>query len=91
MPTWSEILRELNKQSQPGSAQSPFDFVRRKYLKKTSDLTKRNTILYASSWTSKPGPPSFLSIVDEDLQGLMEVIHGLAGSKLVGSEKGLIS
>ena len=83
MPTWSEILRELKEQSQKDSVQPPFDFVRRKYLKKVYNLTKRNTILYASCWTSKSNvPPAFLSIIDEDLQGLMEVIHGLSGSEL---------
>ena len=83
MPTWSEILRELKNQSQKDSKQSPFDFVRRKYLKQISKLTERNTILYASCWTCKPAvPPALLSITDEDLQGLMEVIYGLTGSKL---------
>ncbi len=83
MPTWSEILKELHETTQQPGVKSSFDFVRRKYLKAVFDLTKRNTILYASCWTSKPDvPPSFLSISDEDLQGLMEVIHGLSGSKL---------
>ena len=84
MPTWSEILGELRQQSQQNPQQPPFDFVRRKYLKKLYDLTKRNTILYASSWMSnKPNvPQSFLSLTDEDLQGLMEVIHKLSGSEL---------
>lgn len=83
MPTWSEILKELHKTTKQPGVKSSIDFVRRKYLKEVSDLTKRNTILYASCWTSKPDvPPSFLSISDEDLQGLMEVIHGLSGSEL---------
>ena len=84
MPTWSGILRELEEQSQINKTLPPFDIIRRKYLKKVSEFTKRNTILYASGWTSKSdiAPPSFLSIVDEDLQGLMEVIHGLSGDNL---------
>ena len=84
MPTWSEILTELNETTQqPDASLVDFDGVRRKYLKKISDLTKRNTILYASCWTSKPEvPPSFVSISDEDLQGLMEVVHDLSGSEL---------
>ena len=83
MPTWSEILGELKEQSQKDPKQPPFDYIRRKYLKEVSDLTERNTILYASCWTSKPTvPPYLLTITDEDLQGLMEVVHGLSGSKL---------
>ena len=82
MPTWSELLTELYGNIKPGVV-PPFDLVRRKYLKEVADVTKRNTILYASCWTSKPDVPhSFVSIADEDLQGLMEVIHGLSGSEL---------
>ena len=77
MLTWSEILKELS------GSQLPHDAIRRKYLTQVSNLTKRDTILYASCWTSKPNmAPSALSITDEDLQELMEVIHGLSGSKL---------
>ena len=83
MPTWSEILKELHQSQQKGLPPPSVDLVRRKYLTKVNNLTQRNTILYASCWTSKPNaPPSFLSIADEDLQGLMEVIHGLSGSEL---------
>ena len=83
MPTWSEVLKELHETTKQTGGKSSVDLVRRKYLKEVSNLTKRNTILYASCWTSKPDVlPSFLSISDEDLQGLMEVIHGLSGSEL---------
>ncbi len=48
-------------------------------------LTGRNIILYATAWT-KTGKqivtPEILSITDEDIQGLMEVIHGLKGESL---------
>ena len=62
MPTWSEILKELHETTQQKGVKSSVDFdgIRRKYLKAVFDLTKRNTILYASCWTSKPEvPPSF--------------------------------
>jgi hypothetical protein len=83
MPTWSEILAEL-AQSQAQTGMPQFDGVRRKYLVQAYDATKRNTILYASKWT-QPDPnvsPETISIVDEDLQGLMEVVHGLKGPNL---------
>lgn len=83
MPTWSEILAELvQSQSQTGLPQ--FDAIRRKYLVKAHEATARNVILYASNWTQPDATisPGLISIVDEDLQGLMEVVHGLKGPNL---------
>src|SRR5215471_13862037 len=81
MPTWGEILHEL----QTGQALKapPFDAVRRKYLVSLHAHTRRNTILYATKWT-QPGmsPPELTSIAEEDVQGLMEVIHGIQGEEL---------
>ena len=82
MPTWSKILKELNETQREPQFPVDFDFVRRKYLKQVFNLTKRNTILYASGWISKSESTPFSGIIDEDLQGLMEVIHGLSGSEL---------
>src|SRR5262245_28762151 len=83
MPTWGGILDELKKyQNQSGVL--PFDPIRRKYLVQAAQHTGRNLILYATSWTQqKPGvSPQMVSINDEDLHGLMEVIHGLTGPNL---------
>lgn len=49
MPSWSDILAELQKTG------SPHDVVRRKYLAELSALTGRNTIIYYSAWLAKPG------------------------------------
>lgn len=82
MPTWIEILgelAELRKTNHP----SPFDFTRRKYLRLLADYSGRNVILYATKWTQAGNiPPDFISITDEDVQGLMEVVHGLKGENL---------
>ena len=82
MPTWGEILKEL-KETMEREKRPPFDMVRRKYLKKLSEHTGRNTILYATKWT-QPGniPSEMISITDEDIQGFMEVISGISGDKL---------
>ena len=81
MPTWGGILNEL-KQTEEKGAKPPFDTVRRKYMVKTSRKTGRDTILYATKWTQASDvDPELLSITDEDIQGLMEVIHGLKGPK----------
>jgi hypothetical protein len=82
MPTWGELLAELNQLVQNG-VNPPFDVVRRKYLTITHNYTGRNTILYATKWTQGDNiPPALISITEEDIQGLMEVIHGLTGSSL---------
>ena len=82
MPTWGGILNEL-KQTEEKGAKPPFDTVRRKYMVKTSRKTGRDTILYATKWTQASDvDPELLSITDEDIQGLMEVIHGLKGPNL---------
>lgn len=81
MPIWSDVLRELR----PSAPNDPprFDGVRRKYLVELHKHTKRDTILYASGWLQKEGTPSTLvSIVDEDVQALMEVTWGLPGPNL---------
>jgi hypothetical protein len=82
MPTWGEILRELQLELQ-NTGQSPFDAVRRRYLKRLYEFTGRNTILYATKWT-QPGEakPELISITEEDVQGLMEVVFGMKGTEL---------
>jgi ATP-dependent protease ClpP protease subunit len=77
MPTWGELAKEISKASAT-NGQSPHDVVRRKYLRLLYQHTKRAVILYASAFTQKPGIVSQdIMINDEDLQGMMEVIHGI--------------
>lgn len=82
MPTWSEILTELKMESAQGNS-APFDSVRRKYLSLLSAHTNRNVILYASAFTQKSGAPELQSVTEEDVQGMMEVSHGLDKEKPV--------
>lgn len=83
MPTWSGILAELVESQSQGQAPQ-FDAIRRKYLVQAHQATGRHIILYASKWTQSDPNVSAesISIVDEDLQGLMEVVHGLGGPDL---------
>lgn len=77
MPTWSGILEEL-RQAQAAGERNAFDVVRRKYLRLLHEKTGRNILLYASGFTqAKACPPGSLMVVEEDIQGLMEVVHGL--------------
>lgn len=81
MPTWSGILDELTKIKDDPAR---FDKTRRKYLKELYDYTGRNVILYATKWTPNDRniSPETISIVEEDIQGLMTVVHGLEGTDL---------
>ncbi len=86
MATWSEILSELQQlqqQVQQGQAELPpgqsvFDVTRRKYIQQLHRATDRNIIVYATKWTQGPvQDPESISITAEDVQGFMEVVHGL--------------
>lgn len=83
MPTWGGILKKLNQMQATGVVPD-IDGIRREYLLKTHQHTKRNVILYATRFTQPAlqAPPDLLSITDSDIQGLMEVIHGLKGTTL---------
>lgn len=56
-----------------------FDFVRRKYISLLAEHTGRNVIIYMTNWTRGGVDPGLVSITFEDVQGFMEVIHGLDG------------
>ena len=77
MPTWGEILTELNKSST--SVGTPdYDRVRRQYLQRLHDLTGRAVILYATAWLeSRPIPPAELQVGLPDIQGFMEAVSNL--------------
>jgi len=86
MPTWSDVLLELQQlqQNPPPlpAGWSVFDFLRRKYIKQLYQLTGRNVIVYASKWTQGAvQDPESISINVEDVQGFMEVVHGLPPDK----------
>lgn len=75
MPSWSEVLLEI----QGHAAISPLDVVRRKYLKKLSENTGRNTIAYYSGFLQKSHTKC--SINDDDKNGFMAVVHKLDRTK----------
>lgn len=82
MPTWGELLNEINTAHGAGDSNIR-DSILEKYLKKLSLKTQRNLILYSTAWAqTKNNPVGLTSIVNDDLHGLMEVIHGLKGEKL---------
>ena len=77
MPHFSEIKKEIELE------QTPYDAVRKKYLKKLSEKTERNVILYYSGWLQKPSNKfnQLMSINDNDKNGFMSAVNGLDVSK----------
>lgn len=81
MPSWGEILAELQKpENRLPTGLPDFDGVRRRYLEKLHHLTDRPAIIYYTDWFGKGGPAS--SITLEDMQGMMEVCKDVAGPAL---------
>lgn len=76
MPSFIEIQNEIQGERIPDT---PHDIVRRKYLKKLSKITGRNTILYYSGWLQKPikSLVPLTSINDNDKNGFMSAVKGL--------------
>jgi hypothetical protein len=81
MPTWGEILTEVQQLATAGNP-SPVDAVRNKYISELAQFTGRNTIVYASKWTSGDVPANLIVITDEDVQAFMQAVHGLQGNSL---------
>jgi len=76
MANWNEIMNEI-KQQDTGSA---LDIVRRKYIKKLHEKTKRNVICYYSGFLSNHNHPD-VGINDTDMTGFMSAINKLDKTK----------
>ena len=82
MPTWGQILNELN-QTTTVQGGIDYDSVRRKYLAALHRQTGRAVILYSTAFLeSRAIPPLDLPISLFDVQGLMEVVSGIKERKL---------
>lgn len=79
MPTWGEILREVQESAAQRGGQPDFDAIRRRYLTTLHARTDRDTIIYYSDWLGGGASPG---ITLEDMQGMMEVIRGLRTRRL---------
>ncbi len=78
MPTWSVLLNEANRlgAKNPNAAINYIVSQKRDFLKRLSEKTGRNTILYFSGFLQKQ-PSNDASINDLDINAFMENIHGL--------------
>lgn len=83
MPSWSEILEEVQSTSFPkGNGRTAPDFGRIlfKYLSKLSQYRGRNVIVYYSDWLNQTKLLN-LDINDGDMEGFMNAIYGLDRTK----------
>ena len=82
MPTWSTLLNESQKNTTNQNPNGGIDFLfskKREYIKRLSEKTGRNTILYFSGFLQKSSIDA--SIGDLDINAFMENVHGLDKSK----------
>lgn len=80
MPNWNEVIVEIKKEQKKNPSLNPLDTVRRKYLKKISEISGRNTIAYYSGWLQKPQIAG-TAVGDKDKSGFMLTINKLDRSK----------
>jgi len=80
MPNWNEVIVEIQQEQQRNPTVNPLDTVRRKYLKKISEISGRNTIAYYSGWLQKPQIAG-TAVNDKDKSGFMLTINKLDRSK----------
>lgn len=81
MPTWGEIQAEFVESAAKNNGNADTDGIRRKYLRKLRERTRRPVIAYYTDWLSGGGG-LHTSITLEDMQGMMETCKGLSGPKL---------
>ncbi len=91
MPTWGELLTELNALAAAGGSgsptlappPSPFDLLRRKYLAALAKQTGRAAIVYATAYLeARPIDPVALSVHLGDVQGFMEAVSNVQEREL---------
>ncbi len=77
MPSWSEILTDVDLYSNPGIE---LDKKRTEYMDKIHAISGRNIIAYYSGWLKKHDAPH-VSIDDQDKNAFMTAIHRLDKTK----------
>lgn len=77
MPSWGEIVAAIQ-------ANSPHDDYRKSFLEKLYEYNdgERDVLLYSSGWTHTGFNSPRESIIDADMQGIMEAFSALDGDKL---------
>ena len=84
MPTWGEILQEVQRSAQERGPLGPdLDGIRLQYINRLRSLSTRAVIVYASGWLAKPGlPDSAFTVEGDDVHALMECCNGVKERQL---------
>ncbi len=80
MLNYNDVMQEI-----ANAKNAVQDEVRRRYLKALHEHSERDTIIYASAFTSKKLPQipnNLISITTEDVHGFMSALHGLKSRQL---------
>ena len=78
MPSWNEVLLELQKSPRKDA----IDYIRRKYLRKLFEHTGRNVIAYYSGFLQKPRTNQ-IPINDNDKNGFMTTVHSYTNDQRI--------
>jgi len=83
MPSWNELIEDLEKQLNDKDKDAYLKNTLNHYLSEVSRLREgRNVIFYASAFLNKPHLTPFqLQITNEEINGLMSVMYGMDWSK----------
>ncbi len=83
MPTWGEIINEFkDPQNHLPNGRVDCDKIRRSYLARLHDFTKRPVIAYCSAFLDKDVPGNLASITLGDIQGFMNSLFDVPGPDL---------
>jgi hypothetical protein len=78
VPTWGEILKEVQASARARAPAGPdTDGIRHKYLLQLHDLSRRAVISYSSGWLQKRSDRITHSVEGSDVHGFMEVCHAI--------------
>lgn len=80
MPSWGEILQEIQHQVETTGNPPDIDGIRRRYLKQLHEHTGRSVIVYAADMFGMAGPMASINL--QDMVGMMEVFRDLPGPDL---------
>lgn len=82
MASWNDINNELKDlEARRSEEPSPLDSVRSDYISKLALLRNRNVICYYSGWLQSDRSIPQQAITYDDMNGLMNAVHGLDRSK----------
>lgn len=75
MGSWSTVFDRLQ------TGEKDPDIFRGELISRLGNYTDRNVICYYSGWLQKDAPAHLTGITDDDMNGLMNAVHGLERSK----------